>query len=660
MSAEKTRSSPEGADGQRRRRARLLAFSALAALGVLAMLVAAVTWDLGRLARYEISPAQTQWIIGRPHKAPRRPVEGERVRPLGELPPRGREPVQVSHLAGQVDPRRPPEALLALGRSGSAELYVNGIGTRSAELAADAYLTSPGAAPMLFPIPPEFYHPGRNRYDLIVRDGRGRALTAPLYAGPVSVLRPVVERIGMWTAMARPTLSLLGAVAALLCAAAAGVRRPSLPFLAIAAAAAAVGARAYLGGPFHLEVFGAYWPAFDRVLLGATLLCLALIWMKESALSGLRAWLAVGCGVLIPGACFNLAFALTETEPNLSAMAATTGILASVAALVLSAATADRPQPSTALPALAGLTALVAIVVVTAFAAVWGSFEVLSGLWVFRLDVVYGVGALASLSAVAIAATLVLARAAATFASTQLDLARLVRRQRDEIETQSQALEQQMRRGAILEERQRLARDMHDGIGGQLISLIARVRARHIGIDQVERELVGGLAELRLVVDSLDATGESLAQQLAIFRSRVRPQVEAAGMTLVWRQDEDLEVTTDDPRWVLNVYRLLQEAISNAVSHAGGDRLEIVVERAGERGFRVEVADNGKGIDKGREGGGRGLSNMAFRARQLGGELEIGAGEDGRGTRIGLTIPLPETRAPTPGDDQSMGEMRPS
>jgi signal transduction histidine kinase len=197
---------------------------------------------------------------------------------------------------------------------------------------------------------------------------------------------------------------------------------------------------------------------------------------------------------------------------------------------------------------------------------------------------------------------------------------------------------------------------MHDGIGGQLTSLLARVRSRGITPEQMEGELTNGLAELRLMVDSLDASDGPLADALAVLRSRVRTQSEAAGMALDWVQSGDLDGIVADPTWVLNLNRLIQEAATNAVRHSGGTRLGVEVGMPDDRRVAVAVRDDGTGFDRDRVRPGRGLSNLAFRAAQMGGSVRFERGEAGQGTVVQVVVTLP----PVAGQGQSDAEMMPS
>ena len=301
---------------------------------------------------------------------------------------------------------------------------------------------------------------------------------------------------------------------------------------------------------------------------------------------------------------------------------------------------------------------VVGLVGLTVLAGLGAATGLLWGAWTLGVEAVYGLGVGVLLTALAMRSAWIALPAAWRLLVERLDAGRIIRRQQAEIEAKSAALEQEMRRSAILEERQRLARDMHDGIGGQLVSLLARVRTRKISLDQMEEELVGGLSELRLLVDSLDAVGESLTEAMASFRSRIRPQTEAVGMMLTWTQPDDLDIEAHDPRWILNLYRLLQEAVTNAVRHSRGDRLTVRIERRGERGLSIGIEDNGAGFDPDVVARGKGLSNMSVRADQLGAALRWERPVSGVGTAVRIDVNAPAPSRWTP--DQSRGEITPS
>lgn len=212
--------------------------------------------------------------------------------------------------------------------------------------------------------------------------------------------------------------------------------------------------------------------------------------------------------------------------------------------------------------------------------------------------------------------------------------------QRDRIIAEKESeLFDEIRRRAVLEERQRLVRDMHDGIGGQLLSLLLKVRSRNIGMGDVEREIRGGITDLRLVVDSLDHVGSDLQSALGSFHDRTRSQLEVAGMQLGWEQSSDIEDYHLAARKTLSLYRFMQEAVANSVRHSAADRLDFKIESDPPSGsLRIAIADNGTGFDPAQANGGKGLSNMRQRAASLGAQLTIESSDDG--TVITLVLPV--------------------
>jgi len=198
-----------------------------------------------------------------------------------------------------------------------------------------------------------------------------------------------------------------------------------------------------------------------------------------------------------------------------------------------------------------------------------------------------------------------------------------------------------VQRQARGEERRRLMRDMHDGVGGQLMGLLLSVRRGAVDNQRVAEGLQGVMDEIRLMIDSVDDPGASLDAMLAVFDSRVRPRVEDAGFAFDWRIERGGPADLS-PADALQVFRILQEAVTNAMKHSGGDRISVTVrDQDGE--LEVAVADNGRGLADPAPGGGHGLGNLRARAEAVGGALAF---EDaGPGLRVVLRAPLsPATR----------------
>ena len=206
------------------------------------------------------------------------------------------------------------------------------------------------------------------------------------------------------------------------------------------------------------------------------------------------------------------------------------------------------------------------------------------------------------------------------------------------------AARQSLERDAALSaERQRLVRDMHDGVGGQLVSLLLATRNDSLSREQLIAALQTTVEDLRLIVQSLDSAGDSLEEALARFRERATPRIEAAGVEVRWRIDARASTPGFGPTAVLQIYRALQEMCTNVLRHAGARRIEIGLQRTGSADERItlSVADNGIGLPPNAGTSGHGLRSLHDRAAELGGSLTIGPGLEGRGTRFELSLPLP-------------------
>lgn len=191
---------------------------------------------------------------------------------------------------------------------------------------------------------------------------------------------------------------------------------------------------------------------------------------------------------------------------------------------------------------------------------------------------------------------------------------------------------------AHLAERQRIMRDMHDGLGSQLMSMLLMARRGEADPPVMAEGLQTVIDEMRLMIDSMDSVGESLGSALTIFRERIEPRIAAAGWKLEWRENRDGELPDYGPRGTLQVFRIMQEAVTNALKHSTGDTLAIAIEPSPRfaDGLRITVADNGKGLGAANPRG-RGLDNMTGRAATVGGELAVEGGEGE--VRVVLDLP---------------------
>lgn len=217
-------------------------------------------------------------------------------------------------------------------------------------------------------------------------------------------------------------------------------------------------------------------------------------------------------------------------------------------------------------------------------------------------------------------------------------LASRLEEQDAELARQYQAQKQMLQRQVMLEERQRIVRDMHDGIGGQLLGLMMQVRGGGTEPKVIEEGLQSSIADLRLIVDSMDTADEGLAQTLRSFEHRVRAQVEAAGIAFAAEHGLGEDQPGPGPRPTLQILRIIQEAVTNAMRHSGAKQITLA-SRLGEGGqIEISVSDNGRGMPDEIKGG-RGLTSMRSRAEAVGGTLAFDSG--GEGTGVHLTFPAP-------------------
>ena len=199
---------------------------------------------------------------------------------------------------------------------------------------------------------------------------------------------------------------------------------------------------------------------------------------------------------------------------------------------------------------------------------------------------------------------------------------------------------------AVLEERRRLARDLHDSVTQSLHSLVIaaetaqklHTRSRLEKMDGVLAHLVQSarqaLKELRLLLYEMRLASPDNADLVEVVNTRLIAVEKRAGILgnlvvekgIIWPAE-----------WNRELYPLVMEALNNSLKHAHAAQVTVFISRINAC-FELEVTDNGVGYDPSASKGGMGLSSMAERAEKLGGRLEIDSSV-GQGTRVHLVIP---------------------
>jgi signal transduction histidine kinase len=195
---------------------------------------------------------------------------------------------------------------------------------------------------------------------------------------------------------------------------------------------------------------------------------------------------------------------------------------------------------------------------------------------------------------------------------------------------------------AVGSERERLMREMHDGIGSNLVVALAAAEKEKQPVSTI-KTLRRALSDLRITVDSVEPINGDVLALLANFRHRMAPDLKRAGIKTTWNPGDCPPVEWLDANSALHLMRLFQEIVSNILSHAEATQIDISCgfeQKLGADGIEISFADNGIGFDSGAtSSAGKGISNMRARMVALNGEVEL-ASQSGSGTRISLWIPL--------------------
>lgn len=217
---------------------------------------------------------------------------------------------------------------------------------------------------------------------------------------------------------------------------------------------------------------------------------------------------------------------------------------------------------------------------------------------------------------------------------------RVAERER-ELRAAFESARQTEQRAATLAERNRLMRDMHDGVGSLLSAALRAIDHQH-GDPQAARGFVGdALEELKLTVDSLQPNGDDLGTVLGSIRFRLQDRMQAAGIECGWEVPQLPRLNNMGPAAVRSIQHLIVEAFGNAMRHGNASRIALRARAAEPPDDRIviDIEDNGVGFDTTRPARGQGIRIMRERAADLGGSLELNSAP-GQGCRVRIALPL--------------------
>jgi two-component system sensor histidine kinase DegS len=230
-------------------------------------------------------------------------------------------------------------------------------------------------------------------------------------------------------------------------------------------------------------------------------------------------------------------------------------------------------------------------------------------------------------------------------------------REKNRAEVEKKINQQKFRSVLILEgqeeERKRLAMDIHDGIGQMLSSLKFQIESIdanrssesiHNKLSEIQQLIGQVIKEVRRVTFNLKPTvlGDyGLQAALNVFIKEIGKLTE---IKLSYRTEGDTSIRLPQ-KIENNIFRIIQEAINNAIKYSSGTHIEVILVQ-GENEMTIEVRDDGNGFDEKlvearsvNIESGRGFFNMYERTEYINGHLNIKS-EPGKGTRVLLTVPV--------------------
>jgi GAF domain-containing protein/streptogramin lyase len=209
-------------------------------------------------------------------------------------------------------------------------------------------------------------------------------------------------------------------------------------------------------------------------------------------------------------------------------------------------------------------------------------------------------------------------------------------------------LYEQAQRLAVVEERQRLARELHDSVTQALygVTLYAEATSRQLASGQTDlaaehlHELRDtaqeALREMRLLIFELRPSVLDTEGLVTALRARLESVEERAGLKTHFEISGEAALPADVEE---GLYRIAQEALNNALKHANAQTVSVRLSRA-DGTIIMEITDDGDGFDTKAavESGGLGLGGMKERATQIGGSLVLDS-RPGEGTKVRVEVP---------------------
>jgi signal transduction histidine kinase len=190
----------------------------------------------------------------------------------------------------------------------------------------------------------------------------------------------------------------------------------------------------------------------------------------------------------------------------------------------------------------------------------------------------------------------------------------------------------------VMEERRRIARDLHDDVGARLLTSMHKP-----DLPKTRESLRLAMHDLRLVISALSGDKRPIGDVLADLRHETIERVEAAGLRIVWPPMAD-DLTPLEYVTRKNMVSAVREIISNALRHSGASRIDVLVTRQ-DGDLQITISDDGIGLPPAVQSSGTagmGLQSIRQRMTDTGGTLHLAEADSG--ARITLVFPIASKR----------------
>lgn len=217
------------------------------------------------------------------------------------------------------------------------------------------------------------------------------------------------------------------------------------------------------------------------------------------------------------------------------------------------------------------------------------------------------------------------------FSSSSKDLAKEIVRLIEEAESSRQAYDR-----GVVEERRRMAQDLHDDVGARLLTGL------YMADDNLRPTLQGAISDIRSIVSGIAGEKIMLMRLLADLRHEAERRLSAAKIEMEWPVFEGPHAESLlDYRQHKALGSALREVISNVVRHSEAEKVRVLIQVQAEN-LEILVEDDGKGftsdVDAETKNSGFGMTSLQRRLEDIGGSFR--ANSSGKGTKIYLTIPF--------------------